>query len=231
MLPLNWDTAIVICYQSSYGRVISKFGGYAPVVCQCSGWEWMMCGLPSWRFGLLLRKSSIHMHSELSRPRLLTLRGVTVLNAQLKSTNSTLTYVLGWSRCVRAVLTASSVHLLLEDFHLMLLHVSTQRQIFNSLLHYICLTVLVTFNFSDDSFLSPSYPVKTMNLQMCWCWTFVIWYDFPPSIDTFWQLNLLWCFQLFNCQFILSSSNISHVDLTVVSEYLEKWASDHRAIF
>ena len=36
-----------------------------------------------------------------------------MLNAELKSTNSTLTYVLGWSRCVRAVwsavLTASSV--------------------------------------------------------------------------------------------------------------------------
>ena len=107
------------------------------------------CGVPVFRMrvddvrppiltfcGLLLSKSSIHVHSELSRPRLLSLWvslwGVTMLNAELKSTNSTLTYVLGWSRCVRAVLTASSVHLLLEDFYLMLLYVSTQRQIFNS---------------------------------------------------------------------------------------------------
>ena len=50
----------------------------------------MFCGL---------RKSSIHVHSELPMPRLLSLWislwGMTMLNAELKSTNSTLTYMLG----------------------------------------------------------------------------------------------------------------------------------------
>ena len=66
----------------------------------------------------LLRKSSLQVHSELPKPRLLSLCislwGMTVLNAERKSTNSNLT-VLGWSRRVRAVwsvvLTASSVDL------------------------------------------------------------------------------------------------------------------------
>ena len=66
------------------------------------------CGVPVFRMtvddvwppilrfcGLVLRKPSIHVHSELSKPRLLSLRRMTVLNAELKSTNSVLTYVLG----------------------------------------------------------------------------------------------------------------------------------------
>ena len=66
--------------------------------------------------GLFQRKSSIHVHRELLRPRLLSfvtsLCGMMVLNVELKSTNSILAYVLLLSRCVsavcRAVITASS---------------------------------------------------------------------------------------------------------------------------
>lgn len=59
------------------------------------------------------------MHSELPSPRLLSLVtslcGIMALNAELKSTNNILTYLLLLSRCVsavcRAVITAASVDL------------------------------------------------------------------------------------------------------------------------
>lgn len=88
------------------------------------------CGVPVFRMrvddvlspilttcGLLVKKSLIHEHSEVGRPKLrslcTSLWGIIVLNAELKSTNSLLTYVLDSSRWDRAVwsamVTASSV--------------------------------------------------------------------------------------------------------------------------
>ena len=43
---------------------------------------------------------------------------------------------------------------------------------YNSERNILLFTPLVFF--SDYSFSSPSCPVKTTNLQMCWCWTFVL---------------------------------------------------------
>ncbi len=55
--------------------------------------------------GLSWRKSRIHMHRDLSTPMWISLlnsfRGMIVLNAELKSTNSTLAYVPEVSRCCR----------------------------------------------------------------------------------------------------------------------------------
>ncbi len=70
-------------------------------------------------WGLLFGKSKIQVHSELPGPGLLSfctsLWGIIVLNAELKSTNSILTYVSLWSRCARTVwgdvIIASSVDL------------------------------------------------------------------------------------------------------------------------
>lgn len=69
--------------------------------------------------GMFRRKSSTHVHKELPSPRLLSfvtsLCGMMVLKAELKLTNSILTYVLLLSRCesavCRAVITASSADL------------------------------------------------------------------------------------------------------------------------
>ena len=60
--------------------------------------------LTAW--GLLVRKSIIQLQTELLMPSWLSLEisleGITVLNAELKSINSILTYVLGLSRWVNA---------------------------------------------------------------------------------------------------------------------------------
>ena len=43
---------IRLCHHGVGGVDGSRGGGWGhtPVVCQCSGWGWMMCGLPSWCF-------------------------------------------------------------------------------------------------------------------------------------------------------------------------------------
>ena len=115
------------CWQKQTAQVLqgSRGGGWGhtPVVCQCSGWEWMMCVLPFWQFVVCCWGSPVSMCTvNCLGPGCSVCRlvwwGMTLLNAELQSTNSTLMYVLCWSRCVRTVwsvvLTASSVDLFVQ---------------------------------------------------------------------------------------------------------------------
>ena len=131
----NW----VMCFKcGDGGHWHVKCGGHdcvnsGAVVCEKGVEEgaedaslWRSCVQDqSWGCGaaypdVLLRKSDIQKHSELLKPKSLcfwiSLYGSIVLIAELKSTNSILTYVFWSSRCVcaewRAVGTALSVHLL-----------------------------------------------------------------------------------------------------------------------
>ena len=63
--------------------------GHNPVVCKCSGWEWMMCSLQSWCFVVCCWGSPVSRCA--ANCRLLSLWislwGMTMLNPDLKSTN------------------------------------------------------------------------------------------------------------------------------------------------
>ncbi len=100
---------IIIIMVCSHGSAEWRGGGSAHILGGplCSVWWCWMCLLPTrTAWGLPVRKSNSQLHSDVLSPSWTSLWmscwGMIVLNAELKSMNSNLTYVSFLSRCVRA---------------------------------------------------------------------------------------------------------------------------------
>src|SRR4029434_6274585 len=103
-MMLELCVAIQSCVYREYRRGLSTQPWGAPVLGVSEMEVWLPI-LTTW--GLLVRKSRIQLHRGVLRPRLLSLgtslAGTIVLNAELQSTNSILTYVLPFPRWERVV--------------------------------------------------------------------------------------------------------------------------------